>query len=68
MIYIRKKSEIRITGNIMKGHLYLEIKDGSRGSWGLGSFDESEGPTEFPSNEARDAKIKELTAAGCVLK
>lgn len=65
-IYIRRKTTFLMRGSKIKGILTLESREGSRGSWCL-TGDEN-GVFDFPTEEARDAKIAELVAKGAVLK
>lgn len=65
-LYIRKKTQMIIKDNIMRGVRTLESRTGSRGRWNLTG--ESQGIYDFATEEERDAKIADLVAKGCVLK
>ena len=65
-IYFRRKTKIMLKGTILRGVRTLEAKEGSRGAWRIAG--DENGIYDFPTEEARDEKIAELSASGAVLK
>lgn len=53
-------------GSTISGVRTLEVRQGSRGSYQIAG--DEDGYFDFPDDESREAKIRELVAGGAVLK
>ncbi len=64
-LYIRRRSNVVVTGTIARSTLGLDIREGAKGTWS--PMGDDDGLYIFKTREARDKKIEELVKLGMKL-